>query len=71
MRLKNESAKVIKEFLREMHRLGVKVRTVQSDRGSEYFSQEGDTHQDRDRRQAELQRFVIPLLLKFTTLLQL
>ena len=53
MRLKNESAKVIKDFLREMHRLGVKVRTVQSDRGSEYFSQEGDTQQDRDRRQAE------------------
>ena len=58
MRHKNESAgKIIKGFLHEMQRLlGVGVRTIQSDRGSEYFSQVGDTHQDRDRRQAELSK---------------
>ena len=53
IRHKNESAKIIKKKLREMQCLGVGVRAVQSDRESECFSQEGDTHQDRDRHQAE------------------
>ena len=49
MRNKSETAGMLRLYLGEMRRLGVTVRTIQSDRGSEYFSQEGDTHQDRDR----------------------
>ena len=56
MRHKNETASTLQKYLREMQRLGVTVRTIQSDRGSEYFAQEGSTHQDRDRRQAEFTR---------------
>ena len=53
MRHKNETASTLRRYLREMQRLGVSVRTIQSDRGSEYFSQEGTNAQDRDRRAAE------------------
>ncbi len=53
MRHKNETASTLRRYLREMQRLGVSVRTIQSDRGSEYFSQEGSSAADRDRRMAE------------------
>ena len=56
MRHKNKSARVTTGFFREMQRLEVRVRTIQSGRGSEYFSQGGDAHKDRDRRQAEVSK---------------
>ena len=36
-----------------MARFGIKISNLQSDRGSEYFAQEGDTLMHRDRRQHE------------------
>jgi len=53
MRHKSETTQKLKDFLREMKRLGVTVRTVQTDRGSECFSQEGETLAHRDRRHHE------------------
>jgi hypothetical protein len=53
MRHKSETTQKLKDYLREMRRLGVQVRTIQSDRGSEYFSQVGETRADRDRKEHE------------------
>ena len=53
MRLKSETSDKLKLFLSDMQRLKIKVSNIQSDRGSEYFSQVGDTVANRDRRQAE------------------
>ncbi len=53
MRSKEESSDKLRLFLAEMGRFGFHVNRIQSDRGSEFFAQEGDTHQDRDRRQHE------------------
>jgi len=47
----NSKADIYKAFelyLRDMKSLGVTVRNIQTDRGSEYFSQEGDIIEDRD-----------------------
>jgi hypothetical protein len=51
MRTKDETADKLRQYLAEMGRYGFNVRRLQSDRGSEFFAQEGETHQDRDRRQ--------------------
>ena len=48
----NSKADIYKAFelyLRDMKSLGVTVRNIQTDRGSEYFAQEGDIIEDRDR----------------------
>ena len=50
MRGKNETASTLKRYLADMKHLGVDIKLIQSDRGSEYFEQEGDTLVDRDRR---------------------
>jgi hypothetical protein len=53
MRHKNEVTAKLKTYISEMARFGIKVAIIQSDRGSEYFAQEGDTLMHRDRRQHE------------------
>ena len=40
---------VLERYLTDMKSFGVTVKTLQTDRGSEYFSQEGDLIEDRDR----------------------
>ena len=40
---------VLEKYLADMKSFGVIVKTLQTDRGSEYFSQEGDLIEDRDR----------------------
>jgi hypothetical protein len=50
MRGKNETASTLKRYLADMKHLGVDIKLIQSDRGSEYFEQEGGTLVDRDRR---------------------
>lgn len=49
MRSKTETASCLRRYVLEMKRLGVTVRCVQSDRGSEYFNQEGNAPEDRQR----------------------
>ena len=49
MRSKTETAKCLRAYLLEMKRLGAVVRNVQSDRGSEYFNQEGNAPEERAR----------------------
>ena len=39
----------LKRYLADMKSFGVTVKIIQTDRGSEYFSQEGDLIEDRDR----------------------
>ena len=50
MRSKKEVSDTLRRYLADMHNLGVTVRNIQSDRGSEFFAQEGDSLADRDRR---------------------
>jgi len=50
MRSKSEAPDTLRSYLADMGHLGVTVRHIQSDRGSEFFAQEGDTLADRDRR---------------------
>mgnify|MGYP002631971453 FL=1 len=49
MRKKSETTAMLRRYLADMASLGIVVRCVQSDRGSEYFAQEGATYVDRDR----------------------
>ena len=49
VRSKADIYKTLDRYLREMRALGVIVKNIQTDRGSEYFSQEGDSMEDRDR----------------------
>ena len=49
VRTKAEISGTLDRYLREMKALGVTVKNIQTDRGSEYFSQEGDLIEDRDR----------------------
>ena len=49
VRSKADIYKTLDRYLREMRALGVIVKNIQTDRGSEYFSQEGDSIEDRDR----------------------
>ena len=49
VRSKAEIYGTLDRYLREMKALGVTVKNIQTDRGSEYFSQEGDLIEDRDR----------------------
>jgi hypothetical protein len=49
MSSKNESASVLRRFLADMARLGIRVVNIQSDRGSEYFEQEGESRFNRGR----------------------
>lgn len=58
MRTKDEVVDKAKLYVAEMARYGVKIRTIQSDRGSEYYAQEGATRDDRDRALAVLDRFL-------------
>ena len=68
MRSKTETAEKLEIYIREMNRLGHRIRTIQSDRGSEFFEQEGDTLSFRDRRVHEFglacKRFNVRLLLQ-------
>jgi hypothetical protein len=57
MRSKDETTEKLRQYLAEMRRFGYDVRRICSDRGSEFFSQEGETHQDRDRRQHSFDDF--------------
>ena len=56
VRSKTEIPKQVEKYLADMRHLGVIVRTIQSDRGMEYFSQEGDIISDRDRKLSEFDR---------------
>ena len=49
VRSKAEIYLTLERYLRAMKALGVTVQNIQTDRGSEYFSQEGDLIEDRDR----------------------
>jgi hypothetical protein len=49
MRSKTETSSCLRRYLLEMERLGVTVRNKQSDRGSEYFNQEGNAPEERAR----------------------
>jgi hypothetical protein len=49
MSSKNESASVLRRFLADMAMLGLRVVNIQSDRGSEYFEQEGESRFNRGR----------------------
>ena len=51
IRSKREVSDTLRRYLADMRHLGITVRTIQSDRGSEFFAQEGDSLADRDRRQ--------------------
>ena len=51
IRSKREVSDTLRRYLAYMRHLGITVRTIQSDRGSEFFAQEGDSLADRDRRQ--------------------
>jgi hypothetical protein len=57
LRSKRESITVLKQFLADMDRLGITVGTITSDRGSEFFQQDGETLPDRDRRTHEFRQF--------------
>ena len=48
VRSKAEIYDTLDRYLREMKALGVTIKNIQTDRGSEYFSQEGDLIEDRD-----------------------
>ena len=53
MRTKNEVTAKFKQFLSDMERLGLRVQNVQSDRGSEYFENEGESPVYGARRKHE------------------
>ena len=48
VRSKAEIYTTLDRYLSEMKALGVTVKNIQTDRGSEYFFQEGDLIEDRD-----------------------
>jgi len=50
LRSKGESTLALRQYLTDMKRLGVTVKSIHSDRGSEFFEQDGETLLDRDRR---------------------
>jgi len=56
LRSKSESTAVLRQYVADMKRLKVSVRTIYSDRGSEFFEQDGDTLLDRDRRMHDFRR---------------
>ena len=49
VRSKAEIYNTLDRYLREMKALGVTIKNIQTDRGSEYFSQERDLIEERDR----------------------
>ena len=53
LRSKNEVTQKLKQYFADMERLGVKVENIQSDRGSEYFEQEGESPVYSSRRKHE------------------
>ena len=55
LRKKTEVPGTLKVLLKALKREGHKLRRVQTDRGSEFFAQEGETSVDRDRASAEFQ----------------
>ena len=57
MRHKSEVSACFKRFCDELAHYGFRVEHLQSDRGSEYFSQEGELMADKDRSLGELDRF--------------
>jgi hypothetical protein len=57
MRSKGETTKMLKRFINDMWRLGkVKIKNIQSDRGSEYFEQEGEAQYNWERRQHDFEK---------------
>ena len=50
LRSKSESTAALRQYLADMKRLGVTVQEIHSDRGSEFFEQDGETKTERDRR---------------------
>ena len=57
MHSKNEVTAKLRQYVNDMARLGVKVRCVQSDRGSEYFAQEGESKFNHGRRLHEFDKY--------------
>jgi hypothetical protein len=57
LRSKNEVTSKLRTYVNEMKRLGVTIHTIQSDRGSEYFEQEGESFLNRGRRLHEFGKF--------------
>mmetsp|Transcript_37940 Transcript_37940/g.76675 ORF Transcript_37940/g.76675 Transcript_37940/m.76675 type:complete len:1384 (-) Transcript_37940:372-4523(-) len=57
MRSKTEVVAKFKQFVDEMAFYGIQIGTLSSDRGSEYFSQEGHLIPGRDRSLSELDAF--------------
>ena len=52
LRHKSEVPETLKFLIRDFKSKGFKLKRVQTDRGTEFFSQEGDTYSDRDRKQS-------------------
>ena len=50
LRSKSDSADALRQYLADMKHLGVTVAAIHSDRGSEFFEQDGETLFDRNRR---------------------
>ena len=57
MRHKSQVSAFFKRYCDELAHYGFRVEHLQSDRGSEYFSQEGDLIAGKDRSLGELDRF--------------
>ena len=57
MRCKSEVTKCFERYCKELAHYGYRVEHLHSDRGSEYFSQEGELMADRDRSLGQLDAF--------------
>ena len=55
LRRKTEVVYTLKMLLDKFNSAGFKLKRVQTDRGSEFFAQEGDTYTDRDRKQTQFE----------------
>jgi len=53
LRQKSETSLMLHEFIAELKRYGHQLRTMKTDRGSEFYSGDGETFTDHDRRLAE------------------
>jgi len=57
MRFKSEVTKCFERYCKELAHYGYRVMHLHSDRGSEYFSQEGELMADKDRSLGQLDVF--------------
>ena len=57
MRCKSEVTKCFERYCKELAHYGYRVMHLHSDRGSEYFSQEGELMADKDRSLGQLDVF--------------